>query len=177
MIVRWLQGFGVVLGAMVLEGCATTPATAPTPAPSVEKRPAKKAPRAKRPAPVVAAVADDVADVEAPPAVPADDDPAALPPVLAEGVASFYSDALAGRKTANGERYDPGAHTCAHRTLPFGTVVIVEEPTSGRSSRCRVNDRGPFSGGRIIDLSRKVAVDLGIIEQGVARVRLRVVAP
>jgi rare lipoprotein A len=93
---------------------------------------------------------------------------------VVEGLASFYADSLAGRPTANGETYDPEAHTCAHRSLPFGTVVVVEVVDSGRSATCRINDRGPYAGGRVIDVSRRVARELGIVERGVARVRLRV---
>ncbi|MDP2345672.1 MAG: septal ring lytic transglycosylase RlpA family protein [Deltaproteobacteria bacterium] len=120
-------------------------------------------PRAKKRAPVVAAP-DQPADVE---------EGAAGGDVVGEGMASFYADSLAGRRTANGEKYDPEARTCAHRTLPFGTVVVVEVVGSGRAVTCRINDRGPFAGGRIIDVSKRVARELGIIEQGVAKVRLR----
>lgn len=101
-----------------------------------------------------------------------DSDLAAI--LLSEGHASFYHDSLAGRKTANGEKYDPNAKTCAHKTLPFGTVVVVEDATTGKKSTCRINDRGPFVGGRIIDLSKRVARELGIVEQGVTKVRIRV---
>jgi rare lipoprotein A len=92
--------------------------------------------------------------------------------VLAEGPASYYGKGLDGRPTASGERFDKSALTAAHRSLPFGSCVRVEELKSGRSVEVRINDRGPFTGGRIIDLSEAAARVLGILEVGVARVRL-----
>lgn len=92
------------------------------------------------------------------------------------GYATWYGKALAGRKTASGERFDPDKMTAAHRTLPFGTLVEVRRVDTGRSVVVRITDRGPFSGrGRIIDLSRKAAEELGILRDGVARVELRFV--
>lgn len=91
-----------------------------------------------------------------------------------KGKATYYSDKLAGRKTASGQRYDPHAMTAAHRTLPFGTVVEVSRP-DGRWVRVVVNDRGPFTRGRIVDLSRAAAEDIGLIQPGVADVTLWVV--
>jgi rare lipoprotein A len=93
---------------------------------------------------------------------------------LMVGVASYYSDRLAGRKTASGEPYDPRALTAAHRKLPFGTVVEVARP-DGRVVIVRINDRGPFARGRVVDLSRRAAETLGMMKEGVADVRLRVV--
>jgi rare lipoprotein A len=92
-----------------------------------------------------------------------------------QGIASFYSDALAGRKTANGERYRPGELTCAHRELPFGTRVEVTIVKSGASAVCRVNDRGPYVKGRIIDLSKAMAEELGVAPNDIYRVQIRVV--
>jgi len=89
-----------------------------------------------------------------------------------EGVASFYHDSLAGNLTANGERYDPDAATCAHRRLAFGTWLEVTSVSTGASARCRVNDRGPFVAGRILDVSRSVARKLGMLDKGVLRVRI-----
>jgi rare lipoprotein A len=97
-----------------------------------------------------------------------------LAAIVSEGAASYYHDALAGRITANGEKYDPDDTTCAHRSLPFGTVLVIEDVATGKKSHCRVNDRGPFVDGRVIDVSRKVARDLGMIDRGVIRVRIRV---
>lgn len=88
------------------------------------------------------------------------------------GVASYYS---MGKRTANGERYRPDGISAAHRSLPFGTRVKVTHLKSGRSIIVRINDRGPFIKGRIIDLSRGAAGALGIKGAGLARVRIEVV--
>jgi len=93
-----------------------------------------------------------------------------------KGLATYYADSLAGNKTASGERYDPGALTAAHRSLPFGTVVDVTR-SDGRSVRVRINDRGPFAGKkRIIDLSRRAAEEIGMIRDGVVAVTIAVVS-
>jgi len=88
------------------------------------------------------------------------------------GVASWYGGNFQGRKTANGEVYDSMRFTCAHRTLPFGTYLTVTNLENGRTVRVRVNDRGPFVGGRIIDLSYAAAKELGMIQNGTAEVRI-----
>jgi rare lipoprotein A len=88
------------------------------------------------------------------------------------GVASYYARSLEGRRTASGERYRGASMTCAHRTHPFGAVLRVTELESGRSVLVEVNDRGPFESGRIIDLSWAAARALGILERGVARVKV-----
>lgn len=93
--------------------------------------------------------------------------------VVEEGLASFYSDSLAGNATANGEDYDPAALTAAHRTLRFGTRVEVIRENGVRVIVC-VNDRGPFVRGRIIDLSRAAAEALGMVREGVVPVTVRV---
>jgi rare lipoprotein A len=90
------------------------------------------------------------------------------------GTASYYHDSLAGNLTANAERYDPRAFSAAHRTLPFGSVVDVVR-RDGRSVRVRVNDRGPYVDGRIIDLSRQAAESLGMIRAGIVEVALYLV--
>jgi rare lipoprotein A len=92
--------------------------------------------------------------------------------LLAEGMASFYGESFRGRQTASGERFDPDALTAAHRTLPFGTCLHVENPENGRTVRVRVNDRGPYAHGRILDLSEGAARVLDLLREGVARVRL-----
>ncbi len=89
-----------------------------------------------------------------------------------EGLASFYADSFNGRLTASGVRYDPAALTCAHRSLPFGTRLRVIEQAHGRSVVVTVNDRGPFVRGRVVDLSRAAAAAIGIVERGVAPVRV-----
>ncbi len=88
------------------------------------------------------------------------------------GHASWYS--LPANKTANGERMNPEQLTAAHRSLPFGTRVLVENLSNGRSVVVRINDRGPFIGGRIIDLSKAAAASIGMIASGVADVRVTV---
>jgi len=88
------------------------------------------------------------------------------------GVASFYSDE---QQTANGENFNPNALTAAHPTLPFGTRLRVTNLATGRSVTVRVNDRGPFVPGRVVDVSYSAAETLGIVERGVAKVKLDVV--
>lgn len=89
-----------------------------------------------------------------------------------EGIASWYGRDFHGKKTANGEIYNMYAMTAAHKILPLGTVVRVKHLGNGRSIVVRVNDRGPFVSGRIIDLSYTAAKKLGMIGSGTARVRL-----
>lgn len=93
------------------------------------------------------------------------------------GVASWYGRAFHGRRTANGERFDMHALTAAHPTLPLSTRVRVTNLDNGRSIAVRVNDRGPFARGRIIDLSQAGARALGFEARGTARVRVTIVAP
>jgi peptidoglycan lytic transglycosylase len=90
------------------------------------------------------------------------------------GVASFYGGRFHGRLTASGVRFDSGAMTAAHRSLPFGTRVRVTHLGTGRTVDVRINDRGPYVGGRIIDLSQGAAGVLGMHGQGVARVKVTV---
>jgi rare lipoprotein A len=89
------------------------------------------------------------------------------------GRASWY--ALTS-KTASGERCNPKALTAAHRTLPFGTKVRVDNLANGRSVIVRINDRGPFVAGRIIDLTRAAARELGMLDSGTAKVRVTVIS-
>jgi rare lipoprotein A len=93
------------------------------------------------------------------------------------GVASFYGARFHGRRTASGARYDMHALTCAHPSAPFGTRLRVTDLESGRAVVVTVTDRGPFTGGRIVDLSLAAARRLGMTERGVARVRVERVAP
>ncbi|MFS2127254.1 septal ring lytic transglycosylase RlpA family protein [Pseudomonas sp. Pseusp97] len=90
----------------------------------------------------------------------------------AEGTASYYGKAHHGKRTASGERFNQNALTAAHRTLPFGTRVKVTNLDNGRSVVVRINDRGPFGRGRIIDLSRAAAEQLNMLRSGTAPVRL-----
>jgi rare lipoprotein A len=92
-----------------------------------------------------------------------------------KGLASWYGPKYHGRTTASGEPYDMHEMTAAHRTLPFGVLVEVTDLDTRRKVRVRINDRGPFVEGRIIDLSYAAARELGIVERGMARVRIVVV--
>lgn len=98
--------------------------------------------------------------------------PGEHPTFSQEGMASWYGSNHHGKTTANGEAFDMNAMTAAHRSLPFGTVVRVTNLTSKRSVKVRINDRGPYANGRIIDLSAQAARELGITDHGVARVRI-----
>jgi len=94
----------------------------------------------------------------------------------AQGMASYYADQFAGKKTASGEPFDPRAMTAAHPHLPFGTRVRVTRTEGGqRSVVVRINDRGPYKDDRIIDLSEAAAEELGMIDEGVVEVRLELV--
>src|SRR5690606_12772320 len=90
----------------------------------------------------------------------------------AEGRASYYSSRLHGRPTASGEEYDETALTAAHPHLPFDTQLCITNLKNGRSTAVRVNDRGPFVGGRIIDVSRAAARELGMLRAGTAKVKV-----
>ncbi len=92
--------------------------------------------------------------------------------VASHGLASFYTE---GTQTANGEKFDTNELTAAHRTLPFGTRLRVTSVATGRSVTVRVNDRGPFIPGRVVDVSYSAARTLGMVGGGVAKVKLDVV--
>src|SRR5438270_12911912 len=92
------------------------------------------------------------------------------------GIAGFYGPGLDRRRTASGAVFRPEAMTCAHRSLPFGTVLEVTREDDGRSVQVTVTDRGPFVAGRILDLSQGAARALGMERQGLARVRLRIIS-
>ncbi len=88
------------------------------------------------------------------------------------GLASYYGRSFQGHRTASGSRYDMHAMTCAHRSYPFGTWLRVTDLESGREVTVRVTDRGPFTRGRVVDLSWAAARALGMLERGVARVKV-----
>jgi len=125
-------------------------------------------------APVLAEEVDWGVHEEAP--VPAATAPEPTPAEEAaprrEGIASWYGLPFHGRRTASGERFDMNAFTAAHPSLPFGTHVRVQNPGNGRSVVVRINDRGPHTGGRIIDLSHAAARALGMLGRGTRRVVL-----
>jgi rare lipoprotein A len=97
--------------------------------------------------------------------------------VIERGIASWYGPQFNGRRTANGERYDMHAMTAAHKSLPFGTVVEIRDLDNGRTCRVRINDRGPFVRGRVVDLSYAAARALDMVGPGTAHVELAVVTP
>jgi rare lipoprotein A len=112
------------------------------------------------------------------PAAPATEKPSRGPVYEESGRASWYGgngDGFAGRRTASGEIFDPEQLTCAHRTLPFGTTLQVENLDNGKSATLRVTDRGPYIRNRMLDVSRKAAEDLGFLAAGMARVRIQTV--
>ena len=92
-----------------------------------------------------------------------------------KGVASYYADRFHGRKTASGKRYNEGALTAAHKTLPLGTKVRVTNLRNGETVDVEINDRGPFVKGRVIDLSKEAARELHMVGAGLAQVRVEVI--
>jgi rare lipoprotein A len=96
--------------------------------------------------------------------------------VVQTGVASFYGSEFAGKETATGEKMSPDAMTAASRTLPLGSRVQVTNQETGQSARVRINDRGPYVQGRVIDLTPKAARDIGIDRrEGVGQVSIRAI--
>ncbi len=92
------------------------------------------------------------------------------------GKASWYGPGHIGKQTASGEIFTGTMHTAAHRDLPLGSMVRVKDRHTGRSVVVRINDRGPFVAGRVIDLSERAARELGIVESGIADVTLEILA-
>lgn len=114
--------------------------------------------------------AEPEADLLAAPVADPLEDEAAIAEEMPDGLASWYGPGFAGKRTASGERFDPTEYTAAHRTLPFGSRVLVKH--KGRSVVVRINDRGPFHGNRVIDLSQAAAEEIGIRRAGHGRVEL-----
>ena len=94
---------------------------------------------------------------------------------ILKGRSSYYADKFHGKKTANGETFDMHKLTAAHRYLPFGTILNVINLANNKSVRVRVNDRGPFVGDRILDLSYGAAKKIGMISTGVADVKVKII--
>jgi rare lipoprotein A len=92
-----------------------------------------------------------------------------------KGVASYYADSFEGKETASGDKYRSSRMTAAHLMLPFGTLVKVTNVSNGKSVEVEINDRGPFVEGRIIDLSKSAAEEIGMIHEGIAEVEIEVV--
>ncbi|WP_242689307.1 septal ring lytic transglycosylase RlpA family protein [Pedobacter sp. SYSU D00535] len=98
--------------------------------------------------------------------------PSCAPKVVQTGKASYYAKKFNGRKTASGKKYRSYKRTAAHRSIPFGTKVRVTNLKNGKSVKIKINDRGPFVAGRIIDLSRKAARKIGMLDEGVGNVKI-----
>ncbi|NKN34628.1 septal ring lytic transglycosylase RlpA family protein [Marichromatium bheemlicum] len=101
---------------------------------------------------------------------------AVTPGDVQKGIASYYHDSLHGLPTASGTPYDKHRLSAAHKTLPLGTKVRVTDTATGKSIVVRINDRGPFIKGRIIDLSRAAAARLDMLHKGLARVRVEILS-
>jgi rare lipoprotein A len=147
---------------LVFSGCSHKPARVTvSPTPPVEQEvPPVEAEEAKPPEPSVAPETEIARDTK---------------PVLVEtGIASWYGAPYHNRRGSNGEIYDMNAMTAAHRTLPLGSIVRVTNPANGHSVIVRITDRGPFIKGRIVDLSRAAAANIGLVQRGTAQVRLEV---
>jgi len=161
--------------AVMLVACASEAPSSNTPASLKPKGAAHSTPGAHAP--------PGASPSQASPAVVPNEDSDALAqrlqsqPALTRfsGQVSYYSNALAGRATASGESYQPSAYTAAHRSLPFGTIVRVVSDKTGRTVYVRINDRGPFVHGRVLDLSHAAAKKLGLLGPGVLNVRAEVV--
>ena len=97
--------------------------------------------------------------------------------IIETGLASWYGPKHQGKRTASGEIFDQNKFTAAHRTLPWGSIVKVTNLENGKSVEVRINDRGPFTEGRVIDLSRAAARALGIIKSGISPVRTELLSP
>jgi rare lipoprotein A len=184
---------GAVVACAALAGCnahergptaSVTPDAAPVMASAGQTGPIAGAPGA-RPAAAsqIAAAAGVPAARPVGPATVAAKTPAKVDPSARKlgrsggGLASWYGDRFHGRPTANGERFDMGGFTAAHRTLPLPSYVRVTNVTNGRSIVVRVNDRGPFHSSRVIDVSRRTADVLGFRSTGVGSVKLDYVGP
>ncbi len=159
-----LKAVAALLGCMVLAACASPRYAVQGPQPS--GRPQAPAPGARVPGTMKPY---QVRGVWYTPRFDPDYDE--------KGVASWYGEQFHNRNTANGEVFDMDLVTAAHKTLPLPSIVEVTDLDSGKKIRVRVNDRGPFVDGRIIDLSKGAAKKLGTYQRGVARVRVRYIGP
>jgi rare lipoprotein A len=117
------------------------------------------------------APAPAISPVAPPPAIPAASRTSAKGSKAVR--ASYQGNAQVGRRTASGEIYDPNDLTAASRTLPLGSSVIVTNPSTGRSVKVRINDRGPYVRGRSLDLSKRAAEEIGLTDKGVGRVKIK----
>jgi rare lipoprotein A len=174
---RLSRGLGTIFAFFVLAGCATPPGAEVSSASSVPRPmktaqagsygPPSFAAAAGVPASDAAAKGPSLADAK-----PLTDDGSDVSDFEQTGRASWYGRGFHGHRTANGERYDMHALTAAHRTLPLGSYVRVTNPATSRSVVVRINDRGPYARGRVIDLSMAAANLLGMRHVGTARVKI-----
>ncbi|MEC7818104.1 MAG: septal ring lytic transglycosylase RlpA family protein [Pseudomonadota bacterium] len=158
-----------VFRSFALAAILASPATAATPAERVSEAHFAAAFTAHSALPQPSAPAAGAVDLDT------FDPPIEEAPVaraIGSGTASYYGAKFQGRRTASGEKFDMHAMTAAHRTLPFGTLVEVTNPRNGKTVTVRINDRGPFHGNRILDVSRAAATELGLIQRGSGTVEL-----
>lgn len=156
--------FAGLFAALALSACAAQQSPAPDAAPQPEPAPhAAAAPAAKKAALQSAAKKADKTEKTA--------------KFSQTGKASWYGPGFHGKKTANGERFDMNTLTAAHRTLPISSRVRVTNLANGKSVVVRINDRGPYHGNRVMDLSKAAAQELGFIRTGTAQVKIEPLAP
>ncbi|SOE65218.1 rare lipoprotein A [Burkholderia sp. OK233] len=171
---RLSRGLGTLFAFFVLAGCATPPGASSTsdsgaPLSTKNAQAGSFGPQAFGSAPASGAAAKGSALADAQPLT---DDNSSISDFHQIGRASWYGRGFHGRRTANGERFDMHALTAAHRTLPLGSYVRVTNPATSRSVVVRINDRGPYARGRIIDLSMAAAAALDMRHAGTARVKI-----
>lgn len=168
-VIRW----GIIASVLALSACTTPPVGDSSTAPETPMVGAAPRAPAKVPAPV-AAILPDSAPLADPPDTEVNLLAGETPREFEQGKASWYGPRFNGRRTASGERYNMHELTAAHKTLPFGTVVRVRSLVNGKEVDVRITDRGPFSRGRVIDLSRSAAEAIGMLGLGVKDVLLLV---
>jgi len=154
----------------VIAACVPHPVYVPGEAPKARNTtPPRRRPQQRRPAPVVVTPSTN--------AHPVDPGTISTAKAYQVGVASYYGKKFHGRLTANGEVFNMYKLTAAHRVLPLGTIVKVTHLANGRWVVVKVNDRGPFIEGRILDLSFAAALELEMVEAGTAKVMIEIVEP
>lgn len=161
--------------AAAIEGCAVEPAATTAVAPAVARPPARPplAPLQRLPDTSTASAQSRVATVTADSATDPEEERAAPGEEFERGGASWYGSRFQGRRTASGERFDMADRTAAHRTLPFGTMICVRNLANGEVVMVRINDRGPASRRRVIDISQAAAEELAMVGMGVQNVVLQ----
>ncbi|WP_345814446.1 septal ring lytic transglycosylase RlpA family protein [Paraburkholderia sp. PREW-6R] len=171
---RLTRGLGTLFAFFALAGCATPPGADTSSASGVPQGTKNAQAESFGPQSFGSAPASDVAahGPSLADAKPLTDDGADVSDFHQTGRASWYGRGFHGHRTANGERYDMHALTAAHRTLPLGSYVRVTNPATSRSVVVRINDRGPYARGRVIDLSMAAANVLDMRHAGTARVQI-----